>query len=189
MEYLICAAEALGVLTYSFNSSTWIASGATSGKYRGLIASTSGDTGAVLMSIEGELDTLIDSSRCNGMLSARPTKIASAASNTLMCGIAFAPVNPAVAVPHASVSTPLSFGSINIGASSGAQAITLSNDGDADLHDRDRCRQSRDQRRATLRRVECLVGARRGRDDLAARRCRCVRRTTARSGVCIGRQR
>jgi len=134
LNTLYVADDALGVLKYSFNGSTWTASGAASGKYRGLIASTSGDTVTVFMSIDGELDTLIDSSGFNGTLSATPSKIATAASNTLMRGIAFAPVNPVVAAPHASLSTPLDFGSINVGASSTAQAITLSNNGNADLH-------------------------------------------------------
>jgi len=37
---------------------------------------------------------LLDNSGFNGTLGTTPTKIASAASNTLMRGIAFAPVNP-----------------------------------------------------------------------------------------------
>lgn len=134
LNTLYVADDALGVLKYSFNGSTWTASGSAGGKYRGLIASTSGDTVTVFMSIDGELDTLSDSSGFNGTLSAMPAKIASAVTDTLMRGVAFAPKNPVVAVPHASVSTPFDFGSINIGASSSAQAITLSNDGNADLH-------------------------------------------------------
>ncbi|HEX3129654.1 MAG TPA: ExeM/NucH family extracellular endonuclease [Thermoanaerobaculia bacterium] len=112
------------ILKYSLVSGSWTANGAIGlASARGLTASVSGSTVTLYVTARTTLRALTDTSGYNATITGSLTTIATAAANTAMQGVAFAPV--ASGVPNLSIND-VSLNEGNAGTTSFTFTVSLS---------------------------------------------------------------